>query len=35
MSMKHVLAVALAIAGIFVGIDLSKFVLAKVIKPKS
>jgi len=32
MKMKDVLQVALAIAAIFVGIDLSKYVLAKVVK---
>ena len=32
MSMKNVFAVALALAAIFIGIDLSKFVLARTLK---
>jgi len=33
MNMKDVLQVALAIAAIFIGIDLSKYVLKQVLKP--
>ncbi len=34
MKMKDTLQVALAIAAIFIGIDLSKFVLAKIVTKK-
>ena len=35
MKMKDLFGVALAITAIFVGIDLSKYVLAKILKPKT